>query len=105
MKRVEKSKELAAAVGKSKAVVLFHATWCPFCRSYRPIFEEGTKGSKLAVLEAVIDDEENPLWVEQSIDLVPTVLFFEDGKVVKRLDGRPGVGLTREELAQALGEG
>ena len=102
MKRVETSKQLAAAVAKKKAVALFHAIWCPYCRSFVPIFEEGTRGSKLEVIEAVVDDEENPLWTEHSIEVVPTVLFFENGEVVKRLDGRPGVGLTREELASAL---
>ena len=104
MKRVEKTKELVAAVAKKKSVVLFHATWCPFCRAFLPAFEEATKGSKLEVSEAVVDDEDNPLWTEHAIELVPTVIFFENGKPVKRLDGRMGVGLTREEIVAALAE-
>lgn len=100
MKRVEQAKELEAAVAGKKAVVLFHATWCPFCRSFRSVFEDGTKG--LETIEAVIDDEDNPLWAQHQINIVPTVLFFEGGKVVKRLDGKPGIGLRAEHLTQAL---
>ncbi len=103
MKRVEQLAELQAAVAAKQAVVLFHATWCPFCRRFLPAFVEGTRDLQgREVIEAVLDDEDNPLWNEHRIELVPTVLFFEDGKVVKRLDGKPGIGLTAEHLAQAL---
>lgn len=103
MKRVEQSQELKAALEGKKAIVLVHATWCPFCRSFRPVFEEATAGEDYERIEAVLDDEENPLWKELGVDLVPTVLFYEDGKLVRRLDGRPGVGLRRGDLADALG--
>jgi len=103
MKRVMTQQELDAAVGqKKKAVVLFHTSWCPYCRAYRPVFESATRLSPLEVVEAVIDDEDNPIWDDHRLELVPTVFFYEDGKVVKRLDGRPGVGLTLDELADAL---
>jgi thioredoxin 1 len=104
MIRVEESPELQKAIAGQKAVVLVHATWCPFCRSFRPVFEEAIRSSRLLAVEAVVDDEENPLWAEHRIDIVPTVLFFEGGKVVQRLDGRPGVGLTRADLTAALAQ-
>lgn len=53
-------------------------------------------------VEAAIDEEENPLWDEYSIEIVPTVLFFENGKVVRRLDGKPGRGLAGRDLGEAL---
>jgi thioredoxin 1 len=102
MKRVETSEELAEATGTKSAVVLFHASWCPFCRAFLPVFQEAVKGSKLEVVEAVVDDEENPLWTEHAIELVPTVIFFDQGKPGRRLDGRMGVGLTREDIVGAL---
>jgi len=102
MKRVETQQALDAAVGEGKAVVLFHATWCPFCRAYRPVFESATQGAKLEVVEAVIDDESNPIWADHQIEVVPTVFLYEGGKIVKRLDGRPGVGLTKDDLTRAL---
>ena len=50
----------------------------------------------------MIDEEENPLWEAYKIDIVPTVIFFESGKALRRLDGRAGVGLTGKDLAAAL---
>ncbi|HEY3449091.1 MAG TPA: thioredoxin family protein [Myxococcales bacterium] len=102
MKRVEQQKELDAAVAGKKSVVLFHATWCPVCRNYRPFFEQAAKKSGLDVVEAVIDDEENPIWDDHKIEYVPTVFIYENGKILKRLYGRPGVGLTQDELTSAL---
>ncbi len=104
MKRVELQKELDAAVKDKKAVVLFHATWCPVCRRYRPVFEEATRQAGLEVIEAVIDDEDNPIWDDHKIEYVPTVFFYDGGKIVKRLYGRAGVGLTKDELTGAVKE-
>ena len=56
-------------------------------------------------IEAVIDDEDNPLWDKYSVNIVPTVLFFDQGKVVKRLDGKGGVGLKAADRAKVLAPG
>ncbi len=103
MTKVTDRAALAAAVNGARTAVLFHATWCPYCRSYRPIFERVIGGSGWAAVEAVVDDEDNPLWEDYALDVVPTVVFFEDGKPVGRLDGKRGVGLTEKQLADALG--
>jgi thioredoxin 1 len=103
MKKVTGSGELKSAVGASpKSVVLYHATWCPFCRAFRPTFDKLTAGGAWDAVEAVIDDEENPIWTEQRIDIVPTVVFYEGGKPVRRLDGRAGVGIAEAELRDAM---
>ena len=102
MKRIDDLAALLRTVRKGRVAVLFHATWCPFCRAFLPVFQKATEGTRLEVIEAVVDDEQNPLWNEQDVDIVPTVLFFEGGKVVKRLDGRAGVGLTREDIEGAM---
>ncbi len=102
MKQVTERNELAGVVAGEKSVVLYHATWCPFCRSFRPTFEKLTAGAGLQVVEAVLDDEENPIWIDQKIEVVPTVVFYENGRPSRRLDGRAGVGLTEDDLRQAL---
>jgi thiol-disulfide isomerase/thioredoxin len=101
MQKVTDEAGLDAALGADKTIVLFHTTWCPFCRSFLPEFVRQTQ-AKPGVVEAVIDDEDNSLWEKYSIEIVPTVLFFEKGKVVRRLDGKPYVGLTAGDLAAAL---
>jgi len=105
MATVTTEQELDAALGKSKGAtaVLFHATWCPFCRSFLPTFNATLNGQQgVAGLEAVIDDESNPLWTRFAIEVVPTVLVFENGAVKERIDGRPGVGLTSQDLGALL---
>jgi hypothetical protein len=36
------------------------------------------------------------------VEVFPTVLFFENGAVSKRLDGIPGVGLTEKHLVDFI---
>jgi hypothetical protein len=51
-----------------------------------------------------LEDNDNQLWDEYDIGAVPTVIFFEDGKVTKRLDGRLGSGLKEERFLAWLDE-
>ena len=88
--------------GKER-IVLFYASWCPFCRAFKPIFEDYEKQNGLSFLEADISDENDPLWDEYGINVIPTVLAVKDGKAVRRLDGRAGVGLTKEDLVSFVG--
>jgi hypothetical protein len=43
-------------------------------------------------------DDKASLCEKYSVDIVPTVLLFEKGKVKKRLDGVPGAGLEEKHL-------
>jgi len=99
-------KDLAAAVANGPSAVLFTASWCPFCRAFRPTFER-VAGSDLrcSPVIAEIDDEDNPLWEQWHLDIVPSVLFFDHGTLAHRLDGRDGVGLDEQQLRQALAHG
>jgi len=91
-----------ALAEERRAAVLFYATWCPFSRAFLPIFRKGFGRSGWRPIEAIIDDEENPLWEKYGIEVVPTVIFFEEGRIVLRLDGIPGKGLSSEELERAM---
>ena len=61
--------------------------------------------SSYVPLQIILDDENNPLWEAYQIEIVPTVLFFASGQVVKRLDGQPGIGLGEADLRKALSAG
>lgn len=37
---------------------------------------------------------------DYSIDYYPTVILFEKGKVKKRLDAKPGIGLNKKQLKE-----
>ena len=95
------------ALKHGKVAALFYATWCHYCRAFKPAFESKAGEMRKRGYEAVgavIDGDSNPLWDRYSIEIVPTVIFFENGKVVKRLDGKPGMGLGARDLEDALSE-
>jgi thioredoxin 1 len=100
MIEVSSKHDLDSQIANSKRVLaLFYASWCPFCRSFLPLFtKNASKSDSRMILYVKIDDYDNPLWDEYSIEAVPTVIFFEEGKVCRRLDGRLGYGVSEEEF-------
>lgn len=103
VKSANNERDLDALLAGRKAAVLFHTTWCPFCVTFRPVFNEVMKTARgWATIDVTIDDEDNPLWEKYSIEVVPTVIFFDDGKIILRLDAPLGVGLRETDLRKAL---
>lgn len=84
-------------------LVLFYASWCPFCRIFLPVFEEYAREKRHGeFLRVRIDNEDNPLWEKHEVAVVPTVISFKGGKVQGRLDGILGAGLTEDQLRSFL---
>jgi hypothetical protein len=54
------------------------------------------------VLRVYIDDDDNPLWEDYSIESVPTMLLFERGKATRRLDAKLGFGLSEKQFTEWL---
>ncbi|MDE1726842.1 MAG: thioredoxin family protein [Thaumarchaeota archaeon] len=86
-----------------KTLVLFYASWCPYCANFKPSFESANVNNVVKV-EALVDEDENPLWDRFNIQAVPTMIAFENGKVVARKDARKHVGLTREDMESIIKE-
>jgi thioredoxin 1 len=106
MIEVSNKSDLESQLKKSKRVLaLFYASWCPFCRRFLPAFDKNYSqyGFNLT-LRVKVDDDDNPLWEEYSIEAVPTVILFEEGKVCRRLDGIFGYGLSEKQLEDWLEE-
>jgi thiol-disulfide isomerase/thioredoxin len=76
---------------------LFYAKWCGFSRRFLPIFEEFSKNNPKECLTIAVDDSPE-LCKKYSIKCYPTVIMLKKGKVKKRLDSKPGIGLNREQL-------
>jgi len=85
--------------GKDRAFVLFYTTWCPFSQRFLPVFEEYARGNPQECIRVIVDDRPD-LCEEYAIEYYPTVLLFKKGKVHKRLDAEPGVGLTKKQLLE-----
>ena len=82
---------------KDKAFVLFYATWCPHSQRFLPIFEEYSKSNPSECLKIIVDEEPD-ICEEYEIEYYPTVIAFKNGKVDKRLDAEPGVGLDKKKF-------
>ncbi len=81
-----------------RIVVCAAARWCPFCRAFRPRFEAREGTQPFALGWADLSEMENPLWELWRIEVVPTLLAFDDGRPVGRIDGRPLAGLDEDDL-------
>ena len=86
-----------------KTLVLFCASWCPFCREFFSVFDGLVRKRDFdRVLRVYIDDYDNQLWDDFSIEAVPTVVLFEQGKATRRLDAQLGFGLEEETFRDWL---
>ncbi len=86
-----------------RLLVLFCASWCPFCQDFFSTFDEmSTKKEFNKIMRLYIDDYDNPLWEDFSIEAVPTVVLFENGKATRRLDAKLGFGLSEKAFRDWL---
>jgi thiol-disulfide isomerase/thioredoxin len=85
---------------KDKVIAMVYASWCPFCRRVLPVFEKQASEAERNLL-LVADDEEHVADL-YGIDVFPTLILFEKGQVVKRLDGKPGIGLNDKQIADFI---
>lgn len=75
----------------------FGATWCGPCRALIPILNELESQSNGEFKVVKIDiDECCDIASEYSVDAVPTLMLFENGKAVRRHVGLP----TKDKLVQ-----
>ena len=84
-----------------KALVFFYARWCPFSRA--ACEETGCirdRGNYVAY-SAELGEDDNPLWEDLGIDIVPTLIGYEDGEEVYRRQGRRMMGLKRADFESA----
>lgn len=86
-----------------KTLVLFYATWCPYCANFKPTFESAkiSSGTKIG---SIIDEDENPLWDRFNISAVPTMIVFQNGKIISRRDAKKHVGLTKSDMDSIVSE-
>jgi thiol-disulfide isomerase/thioredoxin len=86
---------------KKKLFILFYASWCPHSLRFLPIFERWAKETKHSCYKFIIDEDED-ICEPYSINVYPTVLFFENGAIKKRLDGIHGIGLNEKQFQELL---
>jgi len=86
---------------RKRAFVLFYASWCSFCRAFLPIYDRYFEKQPETFLRVMIDDREE-LMDRYSVEIVPTVIFFENGRIKRRCDGEAGIGLSEKHLTDII---
>jgi thioredoxin-like negative regulator of GroEL len=98
-KLIKDERELEALMKSPDGVfVLFYASWCPFSKRFLPVYEKHAQGRERDFMRFLVDDNED-VCDRHEVEVYPTVLFFKDGKVARRLDGDYHVGLSEKQLA------
>jgi thioredoxin-like negative regulator of GroEL len=91
-------KDLDAAIrSRDKLMVLFYATWCPFSRAFLTTYLSHAAAGDPCYARVIVEDGD-PLVEKYEVDVFPTVLFFEKGRLVQRLDGAYHRGLSEGQL-------
>ena len=85
-----------------KTLVLFYASWCPYCANFKPIFE--TTNTNVKKMATLVDEDKNPLWDRFDIQSVPTMIAFEKGKIISRRDAKKHLGLTKSDMQSIVNE-
>ena len=87
----------AAVASRDKLMVLFYASWCPYSQAFLPVYLARAAAGEPCYARIIVDNDD-PLVERYAIDVFPTVLFFEKGRLVRRLDGAFHRGLTQGQL-------
>lgn len=89
--------------GEKPLMVDFGAEWCGPCKVLAPMIAELAETYKEQSLIVACDVEENnDIAVRYSIQSIPTVIFFKDGKEVGRQIGAIAKSVLEEKLKALL---
>jgi thioredoxin len=86
---------------KESFFILFYAGWCPFSQRFLPVFERCAKDAEYECFRMDIDEYPH-LCNRFEVEVYPTIVFFEKGKIVERIDGIHGVGLNEQQFKELI---
>ena len=87
----------AAVASRDKLMVLVYASWCGFSQAFLPHFLAQAAAGEPCYAR-MISENDDPVVERYQVEVFPTVLFFEKGRLAHRLDGVFHRGLTRGQL-------
>ena len=90
MEHIKTVEEFNELIKGKKVVIDFFANWCGPCKMLAPIFEEVSNELSDIKFAKVDIDEVEDLPKMFGIMSIPTLLIFEEGKLVKKISGYLG---------------
>ena len=73
---------------KKKVLVDFWATWCGPCKMIAPELEKFAEKNQEEIKVAKLNiDDFTSIAIEYGVEVIPTLLLFKDGEVVKKSIG------------------
>ena len=88
--------EFKEVIKKGKIVVDLFATWCGPCKMLSPILDDISEEITTTHFYKVDVDDNEDIAREYNVMSIPTILIFEDGKLINKI-----VGLrSREDLIE-----
>lgn len=79
--------EFKTLINEGRVVVDFFATWCGPCKMLSPVIEEISNELTDINFYKVDVDKNEDIAREYGIMSIPTIIIFEDGKVVNTIVG------------------
>ncbi len=70
-----------------KVLVDFFATWCGPCQMLSPVLEKISEEETEIKIVKVNIDEETKLSIDNGVEVVPTLVLYDNGQVVRKLEG------------------
>lgn len=101
------AKQLKDLIAREKIVLVdFWAPWCPHCRKINPAYEQiATEYAGRLKAVKVDMDEDETLWEELNVELIPTLRLYVDGKPVDSLVAPESKAAIEAFLAGMLPKG
>lgn len=101
IKHVNESNFSEEVLSKSKVVLVdFFATWCGPCQMLAPVLEKISSSRADFDIAKVDIDEAQDLAYKYGIQVVPTMVIFKDGKVMKKIEGYHDENEIASEMAE-----
>jgi thioredoxin 1 len=91
-----------AIISDSRPVIVdFHALWCSPCKMQSPILKEiaAELGERVKIIKIDVDSN-SEIARRYSVQSVPTIIIFKDGRAVWRQSGVATKSQLRSVLAQ-----
>ncbi len=91
------------SIGQGVALVDFYGTWCPPCKLLELVIEQlAEQYAGKALIAKVNVDEHSESAVDNSVDNIPTIIFYKNGEEEERLFGAQKVETLAGELDRLL---